>query len=116
MPFTAAEAADMIPRLSAIKGRYAARARELANMAIVVLRKLDEIEEAMDADARAMVHPNYVDVPGFKLTFEAAYRDLLAAEPTMNIAMCRIVLLGVRREAALLEMQCASLPVSHSAQ
>ena len=105
MPFTAAETADKITKLSAIKALHAARVRELANTAIVALRELDGIEEAMDAEASAMVHPDYVDVPGIKLTFEAAYRDPSAAEPAVNVAMCLGVLLDVRREAALMEMQ-----------
>ncbi len=105
MPFTAAETADMIPKLIAIKARHAARVRELANAAIVALREINDIEEAMDAEASAMVHPDYVDVPGIKLTFEVAYRDPSAAEPAVNVAMCFGVLLEVRREAALLEMQ-----------
>ncbi len=44
-------------------------------------------------------------MPSIKLTFEVAYQDPLAAEPAINVGMCRSVLLDVRREAALLEMQ-----------
>ncbi len=98
--FTAAEAADMIPRLQAIKERHAARVRELANIAVVALREIEEIEEAMDAYAFRNVHPAYTDLD-FKLTFEIAYRNPAETHPlVMNVTHCRSVLLDVRHDAA----------------
>ena len=102
MPFSATEAADMLPKLKAIKAARAARVRELANIAVVALRELEEIEEAMDAEASREVHYDYVDVEGFKLTFEHAYRSPGEAD-VMNVTHCRSVLLDVRADAARFE-------------
>ena len=99
MQFSAAEAADMLPKLRAIKAKHAARVRELANIAVVALR---ELEEAMDAEASREVHYDYVDLDGFKLTFEHDYRSPGDAD-VMNVTHCRSVLLDVRAEAARVE-------------
>ena len=96
----------MLPKLRAIKSKNAKRVRELSNIAIVALRELEEIEEAMDEEASVEVDHDYVDLDGYKLTYEIAYRlPVPQAEATvMNVTHCRSVLVDVRAEAARVEM------------
>ena len=102
--FSAAKVAEMLPKLRAIKSKNAKRVRELSNIAIVALRELEEIEEAMDEEASREVDYDYVDLEGYKLTYEIAYRLPQAEATAMNVTHCRSVLVDVRAEAARIEM------------
>ena len=67
--------AALMPQLKAIRAKHAPVAFELARVALDALNKLEQLEDAMDEEARAL-YPRYVrDIQDYKLTFQHDYPD-----------------------------------------
>ncbi len=67
--------AALLPKLKAIRTKHAPRALHLAHIAQEVIVALQELEETMDEDTRAL-YPHYVcDLQDYKLTFGHEYPE-----------------------------------------
>ena len=62
--------AALLPQLDAIRAKHAPRALHLARVAYKALEALQELEETMDEDARALYLHYVRDLQDYKLTFE----------------------------------------------
>ena len=75
LALSAEDKAALMPQLKAIRAKHAPVAFELARVALDALNKLEQLEDAMDEEARAL-YPRYVrDIQDYKLTFQHDYPD-----------------------------------------
>ena len=102
------EAAEqMLPKLKLIKAKHAARVLQLSRTALRAMKELETIEAAMDLEAAAEVHDDYIDhLPDFKLTFEAAYAQHAeeADDNSARLDECMCILAAIEKDAAASEM------------
>ena len=98
------EAAEqMLPKLKLIKAKHAARVLQLSRTALRAMKELETIEAAMDLEAAAEVHDDYIDhLPDFKLTFEAAYAQHAeeADDNSARLDECMCILAAIEKDAA----------------
>ena len=98
------EAAEqMLPKLKLIKAKHAARVLQLSRAALRAMKELETIEAAMDLEAAAEVHDDYIDhLPDFKLTFEAAYAQHAeeADDNSARLDECMCILAAIEKDAA----------------
>jgi hypothetical protein len=98
------EAAEqMLPKLKLIKAKHAARVLQLSRTALRAMKELETIEAAMDLEAAAEVHDDYIDqLPDFKLTFEAAYAQHAeeADDTSARLDDCMGILIAIEKDAA----------------
>jgi hypothetical protein len=70
---SAEDKAALMPQLKAIRAKHAPRVLELTRVALDALNALEQLEDAMDEEARAL-YPSYVrDIQDYKLTFQHDY-------------------------------------------
>jgi hypothetical protein len=90
-------------QLKLIKTKYAARVLQLCRSALQAMKKIADIEAAMDVEATKGVHEDYeAAMPNFKLTFEAVYAQQAeeADDESARLDTCMDVLLEMEKDAA----------------